>query len=114
MAQRRSRVLDISIGALFIGLAVGRVTALAIDDPGSLTSVSDVMIICSGVEFWAGVAAALVWLALQARRNPVPVAVRLAALVPAGLVAWAYYEATCLLRDGSPGQRVRSDSVRTA
>lgn len=98
-----SGVLDVSFGALFIGLAVGRVTALAIDDPGSLTSVSDVMIIRSGVEFWPGVAGGLVWLALQARRNKVPVAVRLAALVPAGLVAWACFEATCLLRDGCPG-----------
>ena len=98
-----SGVLDISLGALFIGLAVGRLTALAIDDPGSLTSVSDVMIIRSGVEFWPGLTAGLVWLAIQATRNKVPVAVRLAALVPAGLVAWACYEATCLLRDGCPG-----------
>lgn len=112
-----SGVLDISIGALFIGLAVGRVVALAIDDPSSLMSLSDVMIIRSGVEFWPGVAAALVWLAFQARRNNVPVAVRLAALVPAGLVAWACYEATCLIRDGCPGPAsslgIRPDGLAT-
>ncbi|MBI5089960.1 MAG: hypothetical protein HZB15_14150 [Actinobacteria bacterium] len=110
-------VLDISLGALFIGLAVGRVVALAIDDPGSLTSVSDLIIIRSGVEFWPGVLAGLAWLAIQAIRSKVPVAVRLAALVPAGLVAWACYEATCLLRDGCPGPvssvGIRPDGLAT-
>ncbi len=96
-------VFDVSFGALFIGLAVGRLTALAIDDPGSLTSLSDVMIIRSGVEFWPGVLAGLAWLALRAKRDAVSATGRLAALVPASLVAWACYEATCLIRDGCPG-----------
>ncbi len=96
-------ILDVTLGALFIGLAVGRVTALAIDDPGSLSSVSDLLIIRSGVEFWPGVIAGLVWLAIRARGDKVAAATRIAALVPAALVAWACYEATCLIRDGCPG-----------
>ncbi len=96
-------VADVSFGALFVGLIVGRLTALAIDDPGSLTSLSDVMIIRSGVEFWPGVSAGLAWLAIWARRDTVSAAGRMAALVPAGLIAWACYEATCLIRDGCPG-----------
>ena len=55
-----SGVIDVSIGAMFVGLAVGRLTAVALDDPGSLTSLSDLMIIRSGVEFWPGVAAGFV------------------------------------------------------
>ncbi len=98
-----SGVFDVSIGALFVGLAVGRLTALALDDPGSLTSASDLMIIRSGVEFWPGVAAGLVWIAFRARHDEVAPLRRLAAITAPALVAWACYEATCILRDGCPG-----------
>ena len=96
-------VLDASLGALAAGVVVGRLTSLAIDDPGSLTSLSDLLIIRSGVEFWAGAAVGLGWLAFAARRDKVSATLRIAALAPAGLVAWACYEATCLVRDGCPG-----------
>lgn len=96
-------LLDTTLGAAFIGVAAGRLAALAIDNPGSLTSLSDVLIIRSGVEFWPGVIAAVVWLAIRAKREDTPAAVRLAALVPAAMIAWACFEATCLLRDGCPG-----------
>lgn len=102
-AAMEAGVLDTALGALGIGLAVGRLTALAIDDPGSLTNLSDVMIIRSGVEFWPGLIAGLAWLMFRARREGVSVSVRLAALAPPGLIAWACFEATCLLRDGCPG-----------
>ena len=98
-----SGVIDVSIGALFIGLAVGRLTAVALDDPGSLTSLSDLMIIRSGVEFWAGVAAGLAWIAYRALHDEVAPMRRLAAITAPALVAWACYEATCVLRDGCPG-----------
>ncbi len=96
-------VLDTTLGALVIGLAVGRLTALAIDDVGSLTNLGDVMIIRSGVEFWPGAAAGLAWLAYRAHREGLSASVRLAALAPAGLIAWSCFEASCLLRDGCPG-----------
>lgn len=98
-----SGVIDISIGAMFVGLAVGRLTAVALDDPGSLTSLSDLMIIRSGVEFWPGVAAGLAWIAFRARHDEVAPLRRLAAITAPALVAWACYEATCILRDGCPG-----------
>ena len=96
-------VLDASLGALAAGVVVGRLTSLAIDDPGSLTSLSDILIIRSGVEFWAGAAVGIAWLAFGAHKDKVPATVRIAALAPAALVAWACYEATCLVRDGCPG-----------
>ena len=96
-------ILDTTLGALLIGIAIGRLTAVAIDDSGSLTNLSDLLIIRSGVEFWPGAAAALTWLAYTAHREGHSAAVRLAALAPAGLIAWSCFEATCLLRDGCPG-----------
>jgi hypothetical protein len=99
----RSGVLDTSLAALFAGVVVGRLTSLAFDDPGSLTSLSDLLIIRSGVEFWPGLIAGLVCLAIGARRDHILASLRLAALMPAALVAWAAFEATCLVRDGCPG-----------
>jgi len=96
-------LIDISSGALLIGIAVGRLAAVAIDDPSSLTSLSDLLIIRSGVEFWPGLAAGMVWIALRAQHDQVWPAERLAAITAPALVAWACYEATCLLRDGCPG-----------
>lgn len=98
-----SGLIDVTSGALLMGIAVGRLAAVAIDDPGSLTSISDLLIIRSGVEFWPGVAAGIGWIALRARHDHVSPAERLAAITAPALVAWACYEATCLLRDGCPG-----------
>ena len=98
-----SGVIDVALGALFVGLAVGRLTAVALDDPGSLTSLSDLMIIRSGVEFWPGVAAGVAWIAFRARHDEVAPMRRLAAITTPALVAWACYEAACILRDGCPG-----------
>ena len=110
-------ILDTALGALTIGLAVGRLTSLAIDDAGSLTNLSDLMIIRSGVEFWPGAVAGLAWLAYRARREAQPVPLRLAAVAPAGLIAWSCFEATCLLRDGCPGPisaiGIRPDGLAT-
>ena len=96
-------LIDTTSGALLFGVAVGRLAAVAIDDPGSLTSLSDLLIVRSGVEFWPGVAAGVGWIAFRAQRDHVPPAERLAAITAPALVAWACYEATCLLRDGCPG-----------
>ena len=96
-------VLDLTGGALLGGLIVGRLSAVALDDPGSITNLSDLVIIRSGVEFWPGVLAACIWIALSARRDNGGATPRLAAVAPAGLLAWACYEATCLIRGGCPG-----------
>ena len=75
-----SGLIDISSGALLIGIVVGRLAAVAIDDPSSLTSLSDLLIIRSGVEFWPGLAAGMVWIALRAHHDQVWPAERLAAI----------------------------------
>ncbi|MDO9176217.1 MAG: hypothetical protein Q7V62_15525 [Actinomycetota bacterium] len=96
-------IIDVSSGALLIGIVLGRLVAVAIDDPGSLTSLSDLLIVRSGVEFWPGVAAGLAWIAFGARHDGGAPVERLAAITAPALVAWACYEATCVLRDGCPG-----------
>lgn len=96
-------VIDVAGGALLLGVVAGRLTAVAIDDPGSLTSLGDLLVIRSGVEFWAGAVAALTWIAIRSRNDNVAPIERLAAITTPALVAWASYEATCILRDGCPG-----------
>ena len=95
--------IDTSSGSLIVGIVVGRVVAVGIDDPGSLTSLSDLIVVRSGVEFWPGVAAGIAWMAFRARHDEVAPVRRLAAITAPALIAWACYEATCLLRDGCPG-----------
>jgi hypothetical protein len=96
-------LLDRTGGALLVGLAVARLTALAIDDPGSLTRIPDLLVIRSGVEFWPGVVAGAGSLWLSARRERTSPAAVFAVVAPAAIVAWATYEAMCLVRDGCPG-----------
>lgn len=54
---------------LAVGLLVGRITTLALDDPNSIGSPLDMLVIRSGVEFWPGMAAAARVAAWQARRQ---------------------------------------------
>jgi hypothetical protein len=96
-------LIDTSLGALMIGLVAGRLTSVLIDDPSSIGRINDVMIVRSGVEFWAGAGAGTAWIVWRARREGVAPRRRLAALTAPALVAWACYEATCLLRDGCAG-----------
>jgi hypothetical protein len=98
-------LLDIGLGPLVLGLVGGRIAAMALDDPSSLRSIRDIMIIRSGVEFWPGVALGCAWLLWRARRDRTALGVQLASLSVAALIAWATFEATCLLRDGCPGPR---------
>lgn len=94
---------DVAIWPAFAGLAVGRLVAVGIDGPSSLGSVSDLLIIRSGVEFWPGIAAAMFVAAWAARRSGVALLDRLADLVPLALIGYAAYEVTCLVRDGCYG-----------
>ncbi len=98
-----ARALDIATTPLLVGVAVARLTAVLIDDPGALSRVGDLLIIRSGVEFWPGVAAGIVAVAIGARREGAAVSDRLAGLAPTGLVAYAAYAATCALREGCFG-----------
>lgn len=98
-------LIDTTIGAVAVGIIVGRLSAVALDDPGSLSKFSSLLVIRSGVEFWPGLVAATAWLSFGARREGTPAWLRLAAVTPAALIGWAGYEATCLVRGGCPGPR---------
>lgn len=95
--------LDVAIGPAFVGLGVGRLVAVGIDGSSSLGSLSDLLIIRSGVEFWPGVTAAVLAAAWGARRAGVVIMARLADLVPLAMLGYAGYEATCVVRDGCFG-----------
>lgn len=98
-----SNFLDDVTAPLLVGLMTGRLVTLALDDPNSIGSLSDMLVIRSGVEFWPGVAAAagvVAWQANRADRSPLK---RLAALAPLALVGYAAYEATCVFRDACLG-----------
>ncbi|NNC81369.1 MAG: hypothetical protein HKN94_14595 [Acidimicrobiales bacterium] len=95
--------LDAAVGPAFAGLAVGRLTSLALDDPNSIGSLSDMLIIRSGVEFWPGVATAVVVVLWGEHRAGLPRLSRLAVLVPLSMVGYAAYEAACIFRDGCFG-----------
>lgn len=100
---QRSGFFDLAIGPAFAGLAVGRLTTLALDDPNSIGSLSDMLIVRSGVEFWPGVAAAaavVLWVEYRARLPPLS---RVVALLPLAMVGYAGYEAACIFRDGCFG-----------
>lgn len=109
--------LDIALGPALFGLAVGRLAALALDDPSSIGSVSDMLIIRSGVEFWPGVVGAASMVAWGARRNGVPPLLLLTSLLPLAIVGYAGYEAGCVFRDGCFGPSttvgLRPDGVTT-
>lgn len=96
-------LIDTSLGALMIGLVAGRLVSVLLDDPSSIGSINDLLIVRSGVEFWAGVGVGVTWIAWCARREGVTPRRRLAALTAPALVAWACFEGTCLLRDGCAG-----------
>lgn len=94
---------DAALGPAFAGLVVARLTAVALDDPSSIGSISDLVIIRSGVEFWPGVAAAAVLVFWAARRSGVAPVARLADIAPLAMVGYAAYEAACVFRDGCFG-----------
>jgi hypothetical protein len=95
--------LDVALGPAFAGLAVGRLTTLALDDPSSIGSISDMLIIRSGVEFWPGVAAAVAAVLVSAHLGLVSPSQRMAELAPLAMIGYAGYEAACIFRDGCFG-----------
>jgi len=108
--------LDLIIVPVLVGVLVGRLFTLAIEDPSSLTAVANIMIIRSGVEFWPGLVAGTATLAFSLHREASlsrgatslsprsrSVVVSLAATGPLALIAYAGYEATCVFRDGCFG-----------
>ena len=95
--------LDAATTPAIVGLAAGRVVAVMIDDPNAFRRLGDLLIIRSGVEFWPGVAAGAAALVFSARRHGADPVARAAAVIPAGLMAYAAYAATCVVREGCFG-----------
>ena len=95
--------LDVAIGPALAALAVGRLVTLALDDPNSIGSIPDMIIIRSGVEFWPGVAAAVGLLVWSGRRAGERGLAMVAAVVPLAMLGYAGYEAACPFRDGCFG-----------
>lgn len=96
-------VLDAATAPVLVGLLVGRIVAMVLDDPRGLMRPGDILIIRGGVEFWPGVLAGMAVAAVAAKRAGTDVSSRLADLAPHALVAYAVYEAFCLVRDGCFG-----------
>lgn len=99
----RDGFLDVVLVPAMIGVLAGRLVAVAIDAPRSLTRPGDLLVIRSGVEFWPGVVAAALVVAWTARRELLSPVERLAAIAPLAMIGYAGYEATCPVRDGCFG-----------
>ena len=95
--------LDVMLVPGLVGLVVGRLTTLAIDDPRAIGQLSDMLVIRSGVEFWPAVTAAALVVAWSGRRDQVSPIARVADLAPFAMVAYGGYEAACLFRGGCYG-----------
>lgn len=112
-----ARFLDVALGPAAAGLIVGRITALGLDDPNSIGSLSDMAIIRSGVEFWPGVATAVAILAFGSRRAGLEPLTRVADVAPLAMLGYAAYEASCVFRDGCFGPQspvgLRPDGLTT-
>ncbi len=110
MRLRQPNTYELSVSAFdvmvvpgFVGVVVGRLATLGIDDPRAIGKLSDMLVIRSGVEFWPAVAAAAGVVAWTGYRDHVSPAARVTAIVPYALVGYGAYEAACIFRDGCFG-----------
>ncbi len=94
---------DVVLGPAAVGLLVGRLVTVMIDDPGSIGRLSDVLVIRSGVEFWPGVLAAALAAGWSAKRTGTRVVERVADVAPLAMIAYGVYEVSCLARGGCYG-----------
>ena len=101
----RSQLVEFFSTPVVVGLLAARVVFVLLDHPASVFLIRDLLVVRAGVEFWAGVVVAMVWVAVKGRRSPgrAGAVFKLAAAVPYLLVGVALYEASCLVRDGCLG-----------
>ncbi|HEC08627.1 MAG TPA: hypothetical protein ENI86_03540 [Acidimicrobiales bacterium] len=99
----RSTMLDLATSVGVLGVVVGRLFFMALEDPSGLTRIGDILIVRSGMEFWAGAFAASAYLVWTARRRELSLWPLLADMAPYALIAYAVFEASCLVRGGCPG-----------
>jgi len=94
---------DLAFWPALIGLVVGRLVALGLDDPPGLRSMRNLLLLRGGVELWPGVAAGALAALVVLHRRHRPLADAASLLVPSAVAAWAAYDLACLARDGCPG-----------
>ena len=94
-------VVDRLMMPALAGLLVGRLVAILLDDRNSLRSIPAILVVRSGVEFWAGVVALIALLIWSGRRQDPWRS--LAELAPFLLWGYAAYEAGCVVRDACYG-----------
>jgi len=99
----RAEIVDRLVVPAIVGLLAGRLVAVVLDDPASLGSLRAILVIRGGVEFWPGVAVAVVTLAWTLRRQRLDLRLALGDLAPFLLWGYATYEAACVVRDGCYG-----------
>lgn len=95
--------LDTASTPAIVGVIGARVVAVLLDDPNTLRRLGDLLIIRSGVEFWAGVLAGLTALVFTARREGADPIARIVSVLPVVLVGYAAFAATCIVREGCFG-----------
>ena len=100
----RAEIMESLYWPLLAGLLASRVSAVALDDPASLTSIRALLVVRGGVEFWAGVAVfAAVLFNSTRRRHRQDWGTAVAELAPFAMWVYAAYEASCIYRDGCYG-----------
>ena len=102
-AAKSTRSLgDIALTATIVGLAVGRLAAMAADGVNPVTNPQDILIVRAGVATGPAAAAALAWIAWTGRSELPAIADGLAAAALTGLAGW---HGACVIRNaclGSP------------
>jgi hypothetical protein len=99
----RRNLLDSAIGPALLGLLVGRVVAMLLEDPGSLTRPADILVLRGGVELWPAVSIGVIAGFVATRRDGRNGWAALADAAPSCLVGYAAYEGACLARSGCFG-----------
>jgi hypothetical protein len=99
----RRDLVDAALVPAMMGLLAGRLAAIVLGDPNSLTRPADILVLRGGVEFWPGLAVALLVMMWASRQSLPALPARLADGAPYALVAYAAYEAACLVRSGCFG-----------
>jgi len=94
---------DVAFAPALLGLLVGRLVALGLNDAPALRSMRNLLLLRGGVELWPGVAVGTAAALIAGRAGGRPLNATARLLVPSAVAAWATYDLACLIRDGCPG-----------